>query len=78
MSLKYQAPTVRKAFQILELVSRNASRLTLSDISRELAISKSTVHGIAAALEDAGALVRDPSTRRYAPGLALYELGRAA
>jgi len=78
MSRKYQAPTVRKAFQILELVSRNASRLSLSDISRELDISKSTVHGIAAALEDAGALVRDPVTRAYAPGMTLYELGRAA
>jgi DNA-binding IclR family transcriptional regulator len=78
MSRKYQAPTVRKAFQILELVSRSAARLTLSDISRELSISKSTVHGIAAALEEAGALVRDPDTRRYAPGMTLYELGLAA
>jgi len=78
MSRRYQAPTVRKAFQILELVARNPSRLTLSDISRELSISKSTVHGIAAALEEAGAMVRDPATRRYAPGVTLHVLGRAA
>lgn len=78
MSRRYQAPTVRKAFQILELVSANASMLTLSDISRRLDISKSTVHGIAAALEEVGALVRDPATRRYAPGMTLYEMGLAA
>lgn len=75
---RYQAPTVGKAFQILELVSRAAEGLKISELSQELGISKSTVHGIAAALEDAGALIRDSRTKRYSPGLTLFELGQRA
>lgn len=78
MSHKYQAPTVRKAFQILELVSRSEHGLKISDLSRELGISKSTVHGIAAALEDQGAVIRDSRTKRYTLGLTLFELGQRA
>jgi IclR family KDG regulon transcriptional repressor len=72
----YQAPTVTKAFQILELVARHDKRLTLSDISRELGIGKSTVHGIARALEGVGAVVRDDKTRHYSLGMTLFELAR--
>jgi IclR family transcriptional regulator, KDG regulon repressor len=70
----YQAPTVKKAFQILDLVARRDRRLTISDLSRELGISKSTVHGITQALEGIGAIVRDDKTRRYALGMTLFEL----
>jgi IclR family KDG regulon transcriptional repressor len=70
----YQAPTVKKAFQILNLVARRDKRLTLSDISRELGISKSTMHGITGALEDLGAIVRDKKTKRYTLGITLLEL----
>jgi DNA-binding IclR family transcriptional regulator len=74
----YQAPTVKRAFQILDLIARRDKRLTISDLSRELGISKSTVHGIAQALEGTGAVVRDHKTRRYSLGLTLFELGRKA
>jgi IclR family transcriptional regulator, KDG regulon repressor len=70
----YQAPTVKKAFQILDLVARRDKRLTLSDLSRELGISKSTMHGIAQALEGIGAVVRDKETKRYTLGITLLEL----
>lgn len=70
----YQAPTVKKAFQILDLVARRDKRLTLSDLSRELGISKSTMHGIAQALEGIGAIVRDKKTKRYTLGITLFEL----
>jgi DNA-binding IclR family transcriptional regulator len=73
----YQAPTVKKAFQILDLVARRDKRLTISDLSRELGISKSTVHGIAQALEGTGAVVRDNKTKRYSLGMTLFELARA-
>jgi DNA-binding IclR family transcriptional regulator len=78
MAQHYQAPTVKKAFQILEQVCRSEAGINISDLSRNLAISKSTVHGITAALVDSGALVRDPATKRYRPGPALLRLGRAA
>jgi len=76
--MPYQAPTVKKAFQILNLVARRDNRLTISDLSRELGISKSTVCGITQALEGTGAVVRDDKTKRYSLGLTLFELGRKA
>lgn len=74
--MMYQAPSVKKAFQILDLVARRDRRLTISDLSRELGISKSTVHGIAQVLEAMGAVVRDDKTRRYSLGITLFELAR--
>jgi len=60
---------------MLELISRHDGNLTLSDLSRRLGIGKSTVLGIAQALEERGAVVRDDKTRRFNLGLALFELG---
>jgi IclR family KDG regulon transcriptional repressor len=76
--MAYQAPTVKKAFQILDLVGRRDNRLTISDLSRELGISKSTVCGITQALEGMGAIVRDGKTKRYSLGMAVFELARSA
>jgi len=73
----YQAPIVKKAFQILELIAGEGKLMTISDLSRELGISKSTVHGITRALEEAGALYRDKKSKRYSLGKALFELTRA-
>jgi len=73
----YQAPIVKKAFQILELVAGEGKRMTISDLSRELGISKSTVHGITRALEEAGALIRDDNSKRYTLGTVFFELARA-
>lgn len=78
MAHHYQAPTVSKAFSILESVCRTERGMSLSQLSRQLDISKSTVHGIAAALVETGALVRDSDTLRYRPGPTLLRLGRAA
>jgi IclR family KDG regulon transcriptional repressor len=73
----YQAPIVKKAFQILELVAREEKRMTMSDLSRALGISKSTVHGITRALEETGALIRDKKSKRYTLGTVFFELARS-
>ena len=78
MSEKYQAPSVKKAFQILRLISNADRELGISDLAKTLGIGKSTVHGITSALEELGAIMRDPSTKRYTLGLTLFELGRSA
>ena len=78
MAEKYQAPIVKKAFQILRLISDTDRGLKISELSRNLGISKSTVHGITTALEELGAIIRDPLTKRFALGFTLFELGRAA
>ena len=77
MNTKYKAPSVKKAFSILRLLSRSDTGLTVSDLARQLSIGKSTVFGIVAALEDVGAVSRDEDSKRYSPGLTLFELGRA-
>ncbi len=78
MGEPYQAPSVKKAFQILRIVADAARGVGISELARELGISKGTVHGITAALEDLGAVKRDPRTKRYSLGLTLFELGRLA
>ncbi len=69
---------VKKAFQILKLVSDSRTGMGISDISNRLDMSKSTVHGVTSALEEAGALIRDPITKRFDLGSTLIEIGRTA
>ena len=78
MTKKYQAPIVKKAFIILRAISQSSQGLRISEISNMLDISKSTVHGITAALEDQGAINRDCVSKRYTIGITLMELGKAA
>ena len=78
MTKKYQAPIVKKAFIILKAISQSSQGLRISEISSMLNISKSTVHGITAALEDQGAINRDSVSKRYTIGITLMELGKAA
>lgn len=78
MAAKYQAPSVQKAFQILRFISDTDTGLGISDLSKGLGISKSTVHGISSVLEELGVIIRDPVTKRYKLGFTLFELGRLA
>ncbi len=68
MTKKYQAPIVKKAFLILKAISKSSQGLKISEIATALDISKSTVHGITAALEDQGALIRNTGSKRYVIG----------
>lgn len=67
-----------KAFQILRLISIADQGLGISDIAKSLRISKGTIHGITSALDEIGAIRRDPVTKRYTLGYTLFELGRRA
>ncbi|MBN1276497.1 MAG: IclR family transcriptional regulator [Deltaproteobacteria bacterium] len=78
MAKKYEAPSVKKAFQILRLISDTNDGLGVSDLSRGLKISKSTVHGITSALEEIGVIIRDDVTKRYKLGFSLFDLSRKA
>ena len=75
MTIKYSAPSVKKAFQILKLISDSDQGLGISELARSIGISKGTVHGITAALEDAGAIIRNPRTKKYSIGYTIVELG---
>jgi DNA-binding IclR family transcriptional regulator len=74
--MKYQAPSVRKAFQILTLISEAGRGLGISELAKRLGMSKGTVHGITAALEEMGAILRNPFTKRYTLGYSIIELGK--
>ncbi len=68
---------VVRAMSILERVAAANSNAALGQISSELGLNKSTVHGIAATLEHLGYLARHPETGRYALGLKIWELGQS-
>lgn len=72
----YSSPAVKKAFKILYAISVASNGLGISDLSKKLKIGKSTVHGITAALEEMGVLVRDPFNKKYTLGYSLMELCR--
>lgn len=74
----YFAPSVRRAFEILRLVSSTREGMGISEIARDLKMAKSTVHGMTSALEELGAIIRDPETKRYTLGFTLFELGKKA
>lgn len=78
MATKYQAPSVKKAFQILNLISGANRGLGITELANSLEMSKGTVHGIISALEDSGAIMRDPVTKKYTLGVTLFELGKLA
>ncbi|MDA8211604.1 MAG: IclR family transcriptional regulator [Clostridia bacterium] len=74
----YNAPLIYKAFSVMEEVAANQSELGISDLSRRLNISKSTVFGITQALTDLGALRQDPATKKFRLGPTLVKLGNQA
>ena len=78
MADSYKAPIVGKAFQVLHLISKNPEGVKLSHLARDLGFGKSTVFGIASALEETGAVMRDPRSKKYTLGMTLFELGRSA
>ena len=73
---RYGAPSVKKAFEILGVLSTSKEGLGVSEIARGLNMAKSTVHGMTSTLEELGAVTRNPQTKRYRLGLTLFELGR--
>lgn len=74
----YSAPSVKKAFKILQTIADSPNKLGVSELAKKLKIGKSTVHGITLALEEISALVRDPLHKKYSVGYTLLELGKKA
>lgn len=71
--LKIQA--VSRAIQILNCFSKKNPELKLTDISKQLGINKSTVHGIIKTLEYDQLIEQNSETQRYRLGVKLVELG---
>jgi DNA-binding IclR family transcriptional regulator len=71
--------SVARAVHILDLLTTHPGRgFSLSELSRELGISKSTVHGILRDLTHDALVVRNPITNEYRSGPALVAMGSVA
>ncbi|MCR8693898.1 helix-turn-helix domain-containing protein [Rhodococcus pyridinivorans] len=74
-----RSPPTERVVQVLDhLVARPGVRFGLSELARELDLSKPTCLGILTVLADAGYLIRDPVDKTYGLGPALIVAGRAA
>jgi IclR family KDG regulon transcriptional repressor len=74
----YSAPIVSKALKVLKMVITAPNNPGFSEIASKLNLAKSTTHGILAALEATGLLLRDPITRKYTCGFALKDIADKA
>ncbi len=64
--------SVERALNILEAFTAAEPELTATDLSRKLVLNKSTVHRLAGLLERRGLLSRNPKTRAYTLGPAIF------
>ncbi|WP_344450409.1 helix-turn-helix domain-containing protein, partial [Actinocorallia aurantiaca] len=71
-------PTARVVAVLDRFATAGGRRFGLSELARDLGISKPTCLGILTELTTAGYLVRDPRTLTYGLGPALIAAGRAA
>lgn len=63
---------------MLDLFFKAGDGLTLTEVSNQLTIPKSSAHGILQAMHRRGYLALDPQTKRYSIGLRLLALAQAA
>jgi DNA-binding IclR family transcriptional regulator len=73
-----QVKILDKALRVLMLFTQEQPEWGVTTISRQVDMSKSTVHRILRVLEQHGFLTQDADTRRFRLGLAGIELGRRA
>lgn len=74
---RYMVPGLVRGLQVLESFSAERPELSLSDLGRELGISRSSAYRIAYTLAELGFLVRDPQSKAYRPGPRVLALGFA-
>ena len=77
-NIAYSAPIVSKAMRVLKMIITAPRNPGISEIASELSLAKSTTHGILAALEESGWVLRDPITRKYTCGHAVKDLAGMA
>ena len=74
-----RAPGVERVVSLLDFLATHPDEsFGLSDLSRQLGLSKATAHAMVTALTDAGYLLRHPTHKTYSLGPALIAVGHAA
>jgi DNA-binding IclR family transcriptional regulator len=75
---KYDVPSLKTGFQILEHLSRHPRGQVLTDITAALDCPISSAYRIAMALEDMGLVSRDPETKQISLTTKLLLIGQRA
>jgi IclR family KDG regulon transcriptional repressor len=67
--------TVQKALNLLEALVRSEGPRRLTELSRELGLTKPNVYRLLSTLSVLGYVKKDPATTLYSPTLKLWEMG---
>ena len=67
--------TVQKALNLLEALVRSGQPRRLTELSRELGLTKPNVYRLLSTLTVLGYVKKDPATTLYSPTLKLWEMG---
>src|SRR5687767_10816545 len=67
--------TVQKAFNLLEALVRSGRPRRLTELSRELGLTKPNVYRLLSTLSALGYAKKDPVTSLYSPTLKMWEMG---
>lgn len=67
--------TVQKALNLLEALVRSGQPRRLTELSRELGLTKPNVYRLLSTLSILGYVKKDPATTLYSPTLKLWEMG---
>lgn len=78
MNVLGKVMSVDKALLIVRLLAKKGRDMKLTEISDELDINKSTLHGLISTLKFHGFIDQDEQTQKYRLGLFLIELGDTA
>jgi len=70
--------TVRKAFQLLDELSRAGGELAARDLARLTGLDRTTVYRLLETLTEIGVVARDPPTARYRLGLRTLDYANGA
>ena len=64
----YNAPIIKKAIEILRLLIKEYQPLGVTEIAKDLSISKSTAYGILQSFQEEGLVSKDSVTKKYTIG----------
>ncbi|MDI6870092.1 MAG: IclR family transcriptional regulator [Bacillota bacterium] len=74
----YEASSLRKALQIMDVFTPNSPVLSLGEISNKTGLNKSTVHRLLQTLCSGGWIVQDQETGKYTVGIRVFQIGAVA
>jgi DNA-binding IclR family transcriptional regulator len=76
MQKKRTIQSIDRAVEILDYISKNDNKVRLIDLSNDLEINKSTLHGILSTLEYNGLISKNQNTSKYSLGIKMYKYGK--